>query len=60
MLILCSSEDEMVRSLDDIYDVGTFVHILEMGQSDRDSRIRMIVKGIRRQASHSLIAVCYI
>ncbi|XP_065912024.1 lon protease homolog, mitochondrial-like [Dysidea avara] len=42
------SEDDVVNSLDDIYKVGTFVHILEMGQSDRDNRVRMIIKGIRR------------
>ena len=44
------SEDDVVNSLDDIYKVGTFVHILEMGQSDRDNRVRMIIKGIRRHA----------
>lgn len=40
------SEDEMVNSLDDIYDVGTFVQITEM--AEQGSRIRMIIQGVRR------------
>lgn len=41
----------MVTSLDDIYNVGTFVQISEMvGQGDR---VRMIIQGIRRYVWHT-------
>ena len=40
------SEDEVVNSLDDIYDVGTFVQITEM--AEQGDRLRMIIQGIRR------------
>jgi len=43
---LCSSEDEVVHSLDDIYNVGAFVQITEM--AEQGNRIRMIIQGIRR------------
>ena len=44
----CCSEDEVVTSLDDIFNVGTFVHITEM--VEQGDRIRMIIQGIRRYA----------
>ena len=40
------SEDEVVNSLDDIYNVGTFVQITEM--AEQGDRLRMIIQGIRR------------
>lgn len=47
----CCSEDEVVNSLDDIYNVGTFVQITEM--AEQGNKIRMIIQGIRRFAWHT-------
>ena len=41
-----SNEAEVISSLDDIYDVGTFVQITEL--QDLGERIRMIIQGHRR------------
>jgi hypothetical protein len=41
-----SDEAEVVRSLDEIYKVGTFVQITEL--HDTGDRIRMIILGHRR------------
>ena len=41
-----SNESEVVSSLDDIYNVGTFVQIAEL--HDAGDKIRMIVQGHRR------------
>lgn len=41
-----SNEDEVVSSLDDLYDMGTFVQITEV--HDMGERMRMIIQGHRR------------
>ena len=43
---LSSNENDVIRSLDEIYDVGTFVQITEL--HDYGERIRMIIQGHRR------------
>ena len=47
-LIGCCHSDEadVVSSLDDIYDVGTFVQITEL--QEFGERMRMIIQGHRR------------
>ena len=42
----CSHESEVISSLDDIYDVGTFVQITDL--HDIGNRLRMIIQGHRR------------
>ena len=41
-----SNESDVIRSLDEIYEVGTFVQITEL--HDIGDRIRMIIQGHRR------------
>ena len=43
---LCSHESEVISSLDEIYDVGTFVQITDL--HDIGNRLRMIIQGHRR------------
>lgn len=43
-----SNEDDVVSSLDSVYDVGTFVQITEL--HDVGDRMRMIIQGHRRSA----------
>ena len=45
-----SNEDEVMRSLDGIHDVGTFVQITEL--HDTGDKMRMIIQGHRRLAPH--------
>ena len=42
----CSNEAEMLMTLDDIYQVGSFVQITEM--HDMGDRMRMVILGHRR------------
>ena len=42
----CSNESDVIRSLDEIYEVGTFVQITEL--HDIGDCIRMIIQGHRR------------
>lgn len=41
-----SNEDEVMTSLDGVYDVGTFVQITEL--HDTGDQMRMIIQGHRR------------
>lgn len=43
-----SHESEVISSLDEIYDVGTFVQITDL--HDIGNRLRMIIQGHRRWA----------
>lgn len=42
----CSNESEVVTSLSDIYEIGTFVQITEL--QEFDERMRLIIQGHRR------------
>ena len=44
----CSHESEVISSLDEIYDMGTFVQITDL--HDIGNRLRMIIQGHRRWA----------
>ena len=47
LIIGChSNEADVVSSLDDIYNIGTFVQITEL--QEFDERMRMIIQGHRR------------
>ena len=46
VIVSYSNENDVIRSLDEIYDVGTFVQITEL--HDYGERIRMIIQGHRR------------
>ena len=41
-----SNEEETVSSVDELYDVGTFVQIMEV--HDMKDKMRMIIQGHRR------------
>ncbi len=43
---LISNENDVITSLEDIYDVGTFVQITELHEVG--NRMRMIIQGHRR------------
>ena len=45
-LMCFSNEDEVMTSLDDIHNVGTFVQITEL--HDTGDQLRMIIQGHRR------------
>lgn len=44
--VICSNEDDVISSLSDVYDVGTFVQITEL--HDIGDRMRLIIQGHRR------------
>ena len=46
MLLIHSNEGDVIRSLDEVYEVGTFVQITEL--HDIGDRLRMIIQGHRR------------
>ena len=45
-VLIFSNENDVIRSLNEIYEVGTFVQITEL--HDIGDRIRMIIQGHRR------------
>lgn len=46
VLSACSNEEDVISNLDDIYDVGTFVQIMELHEVG--DKMRMIIQGHRR------------
>ena len=46
LFFLCSNEEEVVKNLSDLYDIGSFVQIHEM--QDMGDKLRMIVMAHRR------------
>ena len=44
--LIHSNESDVIRSLDEVYEVGTFVQITEL--HDIGDRLRMIIQGHRR------------
>ena len=46
--VFYSNKDDVVKSMDEIHKVGTFVRILEVQQLEQRNALRLLVMGHRR------------
>lgn len=53
--VRCSSEGEMVKSLDEIHEVGTFAIVSEI--HDLGTKVRMTMHGVRRIRVERLVSL---
>ena len=46
--VFYSNKDDVIKSMDEIHKVGTFVRILEVQQLEQRNALRLLVMGHRR------------